>query len=108
MDRGKKKHTRMDGYWRIYHLAHTREEAVFRKSLLQILGRMGSPWPSSPMRRRGRPPTHSWEKMVFLAALMVHLNCPLRKMESLAPTLKLPWRKPVPDHTTLHRALKHL
>ena len=99
---------RMDGYWRIYHLAHTREEKVFRKSLLQILGRMGSPWPSSPMRRRGRPRTHSWEKMVFLVALMVHLNCPLRKMESLTPTLKLPWHEPVPDHTTLHRAVKNI
>jgi len=106
MDMEKKKHIRMDGYWRIYHLAHTREEKVFRKRLLQIVRRTGPP-SSSPMRRRGRPPIHSWEKMVFLVALMVHLDCPLRTMESLAPTLKLPWHEPVPDHTTLHRAMKN-
>jgi len=44
--------------------------------------------------------------MVFLVAFMVHLDCPLRLMESLAFTPKLPWRKPFPDHTTIYRALK--
>jgi len=96
---------RMDGYWRIYHLAHTREAAAFQRSLLKTIRKIGSPWPS---RRKGRPPTHSREKIVFLLAFMVHLDCPLRIMESLAFTLRLPWHEPIPDHTTLHRAMKKL
>lgn len=104
LDMGKK-HRRMDGYWRIYHLAHTRETVVFQKRLLHAVRRAESPW---PIQRRGKPPTHSWEKMVFLLTFMVYLDCPLRVMESLAFTLKLPWHEPIPDHTTLHRAMKSL
>ena len=98
----------MDGYWRIYHLAHTRKAAAFQRSLLKTIRRMGSPWSPRPIRGRGRLPTHSWEKVVFLIAFMVHLDCPLRAMESLASTLRLPWHEPIPDHTTLQRAMKNL
>jgi len=99
----KKKHRRMDRYWQIYHRAHTREAVDFQRNLLRTMMRMGSPW---PIRRRGKPPIHSWTKMVFLVAFMVHLDCPLRLMESLVFSLKLHWREPVPDHTTIYRALK--
>lgn len=93
----------MDRYWRIYHLAHTREAAAFQKNLLHTIRRLESPW---PIRRRGKPPTHSREKLIFLVTFMVYLDCPLRFMESLAHTLKLPWHEPIPDHTTLYRAMK--
>lgn len=75
----------------------------FQKNLLRVVKKAGSPWQAG---RRGRPPVHSWIKMAFLVAFMAYLDCPLRFMESLAYTLKLPWREPVPDHTTIYRAMK--
>lgn len=100
---GRRKHKRMDRYWQIYHRAHTREAVNFQKNLIYTIKRLGSPW---PIRKRGKPPLHSWNKMVFMVAFMVYLDCTLRLMESLAFTLKLPWREPVPDHTTIYRAVK--
>jgi len=99
----KKKHKRVDRYWQIYHRAHTGEMVDFQKNLINTIKRMASPW---PVRKRGKPPIHSWTKLVFLVVFMVYLGCPLRLMESLAHTLKLPWREPVPDNTTIYRALK--
>lgn len=75
----------------------------FQKNLLRVVKKAGSPWQAG---RRGRPPVYSWIKMAFLVAFRAYLDCPLRFMESLAYTLKLPWREPVPDHTTIYRAMK--
>jgi len=102
---GRGKHKRQDRYWQIHHRAHTREAADFQKNLLRVIRWMGSPWPAFG---RGRPPVHSWSKLVFLVAFMVYLDCPLRFMESLAYTLKLPWHEPIPDHTTIYRAMRDI
>lgn len=97
----------MSGYWRIYHRAHTREATCFRRMLLSTIRRMGAPR-SVSKRSRGRPPVHSWEKLVFLVVFMTYLDCSLRSMQTLASELKQPWREPVPDHTTIYRAMKDI
>jgi len=63
------------------------------------------PWPRP---RRGRPPVHSSRKMAVICLLLVILDFSFRDMESLLPLLKLPWREPSPDHSTIHEAMKKM
>jgi len=63
------------------------------------------PWPK-PML--GRPPVHSSMKMAVICLLTVVLDLSYRDMESLLPLLKLPWREPTPDHSTIHEAMKRI
>jgi hypothetical protein len=59
------KHRRRDGYWRVYHLAHTRERDGTVSDIVSLVRENRPP----PRRRgtRGRRRVHSWEKLVCIA-----------------------------------------
>jgi hypothetical protein len=62
---------------------------------------VGDPWPRA---KRGRRLVHSPRKMAVICVLMLALGLSYRSMEALLYMLKLPWLKPVPDHSTIHEA----
>ncbi len=101
-----KKHQRRDGYWRVYHLAHTRElDSLVR----DIVGLVKESKPVKPKRiRRGRTPFHSWEKLVAICLIMVVVGYTFRDMQNEVPKLKLPWKEPYPDHVTIWRAYRDI
>ena len=99
------KKNRRVGYWRYYHLAHSREFQRDLEAVISLVEEAGEPWPKP---RRGRPPVHSSLRMAFICLLMAALDPSYRDMESLLPFLKLPWNKPTPDHSTIHEAMERM
>jgi len=102
---GKGKHKRRDRYWKLYDLAHSKELPAVINELARLVDESGDPWPKS---NRGRRPVHSSRKMVVICVLAVILGISYRNMQSLLNMLKLPWREPVPDHSTIHDAFKRI
>lgn len=99
------KHRRRTRYWQLYDLASSRELPSIIKELARLVDEAGDPWRIS---RRGRPPVHSPRKMAVICVLTVILGLSYRNMQSLLDMLKLPWREPVPDHSTIHDAFKRM
>lgn len=99
------KKNRRVGYWRYYHLAHSREFQRVLEAVISLVDEAGKPWPKPG---RGRPPVHSSVKMAVICLLTVVLDLSYRDMESLLPLLKLPWNEPTPDHSTIHEAMKRI
>jgi hypothetical protein len=100
-----KKHKRKERYWQLYDLASARELSAAVSELSRLVDQQGDPWPKS---NRGRPPVHSPRKMAVICVLCVILGISYRNMQSLLNMLKLPWREPVPDHSTIHDAFKRM
>jgi len=96
---------RREGYWRYYHLAHSREFKRLLEVVLTLVEEAGDPWPKPG---RGRPSVHSSRKLAVLCILMVALDLTLRKVEDFAPFMGLPCVEPTPDHTTIHNAFKRI
>jgi IS5 family transposase len=46
--------------------------------------------------------------MALICVLNVILGISYRNMESLLHMLRLPWQEPIPDHSTIHEAFKHI
>jgi len=101
----RKRHKRRDRYWQLYDLACQKELPATVNELARLVDEAGDPWPAS---RRGRPPVHSPRKMAVICVLTVILGLSYRNMQSLLNMLKLPWREPVPDHSTIHDAFKRM
>jgi hypothetical protein len=102
---GKVKHKRREGYWRIYDAAQGKELEQIITTLNQVVDEEGNPYRK---RKRGRPQVHSPKKMALICVLTVILGISYRNMESLLHMLKLPWQEPIPDHSTIHEAFKHI
>lgn len=47
-------------------------------------------------------------KMVLISVLTVILGISYRNMESLLHLLRLPWKEPVPYHSTIHEAFRRI
>ena len=93
---------RRDGYWKYYHLAHTRELDFLVDIVVFLIGQ--NP-PAQKIHARGRRKVHSDSKMHCVCILMVVMNLTYRDMQNIIPRLGLPWDEPVPDHTTIARHL---
>jgi hypothetical protein len=102
---GEVKHKRREGYWRIYDTAQGKELEQIITTLSQVVDYEGNPYRK---HKRGRPPVHSPKKMALICVLIVILGISYRNMESLLHMLKLPWQEPIPDHSTIHDAFKHI
>ena len=102
---GKVKHKRREGYWRIYDAAQGKELEQIITTLNQVVDDEGNPYRK---HKRGRPQVHSPKKMALICVLTVILGISYRNMESLLHMLKLPWQEPIPDHSTIHDAFKHI
>jgi len=102
------KHHRRDGYWKSYHLAHTRELDAIVGGIVSLVKESKPPVQVSNTRK-GRKPVHSWEKLVCICLLMVIFGSTFRDMQNQVPKLNLPWDgEPYPDHSTIHRAYQRL
>jgi len=100
-----KKHKRRIRYWQLYDLASSRELPSIINELARLVDKEGDPWCIS---KRGRPPVHSPRKMAVVSVLCVILGISYRNMQSLLNMLKLSWKEPVPDHSTIHDAFKRI
>ena len=99
------KKNRRVGYWRYYHLAHSRMFQRVLEAVISLVEEASEPY---PRLRRGRPPVHSSRKMAVICLLTVILDFSFRNMESLLPLLKFPWNEPTPDHSTIHEAMARM
>jgi hypothetical protein len=105
------KHSRRDGYWRAYHLAHTLELDNLVRDIVKLVKENSPPMQvklSKNNKGRGRKPIHSWDKLVCICILMVILGLSFRDMQNMVPRLGLPWNEPYPDHTTIYRAYNRM
>lgn len=103
-----KKHHRRDGYWKVYHQAHTHELDALVEGIVSLVKESELPCKVN-RTRRGRKRVHSREKLACICLLMVVLGQTFRDMENLAPKLGLPWdEEPYPDHSTIHSAYETL
>ena len=101
------KHHRRDGYWKSYHLAHTRELDAIAGGIVSLV-KESKPPVQCKKTRRGRKPVHSREKLVCICLLMIVMGYTFRDMQNQVPKLSLPWDEPYPDHSTIHRAYQNL
>jgi DDE family transposase len=102
-----KKHNRRDGYWKVYHQAHTHELDALVSGIVSLV-KENEPPSKVKRTRRGRKPVHSWEKLVCVCLLMIILGYTFRDMQNEVPNLNLPWNEPYPDHSTIHRAYQQI
>jgi hypothetical protein len=102
-----RKHRRRDGYWKVYHLAHTLELDALTSSIVRLVNE-SKPSVQVKKTRRGKKPVHSREKLVCICLLMVMLGYTFRDMQNQVPKLDLPWDEPYPDHSTIHRAFQSI
>lgn len=102
---GKRKHKRRERYWQLYDLAKSKELPEVIDGLARLMDEAGEPWPKAG---RGRPPVHSPRKMVVICVLTAVLGISYRNMETLLHLLRIPWQEPVPDHSTIHEAFRHI
>ena len=102
------KHKRRRSYWKYYHLAHTLENDAIVRYIVALVKENPPPYPKKS--NRGRKPIHSWEKMVCICILMVVFNLTYRQMQSIIPSLRLPWNddEPYPDHTWIAKTFKRI
>ena len=101
------KHHRRDGYWKVYHQAHTHELDALVDGIVSLV-KESKPTCKVKRTRRGRRPVHSWEKLVSVCLLMIVLGYTFRDMQNEVPKLDLPWNEPYPDHSTIHRAYQEI
>ncbi len=101
------KHHRRDGYWKSYHLAHTRELDAIAGGIVSLV-KESKPPVQRKKTRRGRKPVHSREKLVCVCLLMIVMGYTFRDMQNYVPKLNLPWDEPYPDHSTIHRAYQEM
>ena len=101
------KHHRRDGYWKSYHLAHTRELDAIAGGIVSLV-KESKPPVQYKKTRRGRKPVHSREKLVCICLLMIVMGYTFRDMQNYVPKLNLPWDEPYPDHSTIHRAYQEM
>jgi hypothetical protein len=95
---------RRDGYWRLYHLAHTLELESIVGEIVAVVKEVEPPV-QVRKTKRGRKSIHSWSKLVCICLLMIILSLSFRDMQSMVPKLNLPWQdEPDPDHVTIWRA----
>lgn len=102
-----KKHYRKDGYWKVYHQAHTHELDAIVGGIVSLV-KENKPPCKAKRTKRGRKPVHSWEKLVCICLLMVILGYTFRDVQNEVPNLNLPWSEPYPDHSTIHRAYQEM
>ncbi len=102
-----RRHRRRDGYWKVYHLAHTLELDALTSSIVRLVNESKPPI-QVKKTRRGKKPVHSKEKLVCICLLMVMLGYTFRDMQNQVPKLNLPWDEPYPDHSTIHRAYQEM
>ncbi len=100
-------HRRREGYWRVYHLAHTRERDELVRDIVTLV-RENEPPRRQRRTKRGRKKVHSWQKLICICLLMVILGYTFRDMQNEVPSLNLPWHEPYPDHSTIHRAYQEI
>lgn len=104
----KKHHQRRDGYWKVYHQAHTHELDALVDGIVRLVKENKPPCKVKRTTRRGRKRVHSWEKLVCVCLLLIVLGYTFRDMQNLVPGLNLPWNEPYPDHSTIHRAYERI
>jgi IS5 family transposase len=99
------KHKRREGYWRLYDKAQAKELDELIITLKQLVDEEGDPYVK---HKRGRPRIHSPKKMALTCILRVILGISYRNMQTLLKRLNLPWREPIPDHSTIQEAFNHI
>ena len=82
-------HRRREGYWRVYHLAHTHERDATVADIVSLVMENRPP-PRRRRTRRGRKRVHSWDKLVCISLIMVAMNWTFREAEGEVPHLNLP------------------
>lgn len=93
-------HKRRDGYWKYYHLAHTQERQFLVDNIVSLVNQ-NLPPTKKKKSKCGRKPIHSRAKMYCICIIMVAFGLTYRDMQSIIPSLDLPWNEPAPDHTTI-------
>jgi hypothetical protein len=84
-------------------MAKEQERSHLISMLLLVITQIPCPRPESS--GRGRPPEHSKDKLDFACLWMMSNNATYRDTESDLRNMRLPWREPIPDHTTI---VKHM
>jgi hypothetical protein len=107
---GKKHHRRRDGYWKIYHLAHSHELDSLVRDIVSLVRENKPPVKKCIRSNGGRRPVHSWDKLVCICIIMIILGYTFRDMQNKVSNLDLPWNdyEPYPDHSTIHRAYQRI
>lgn len=99
------KHKRRDGYWKYYHLAHTQERQFLVDNIVSLVNQ-NPPAAKKKRSKRGKKQVHSRTKMHCICIIMVVLGLTYRDMQSVIPSLNLPWNEPAPDHTMICKFFK--